>query len=124
MMGVLALSEQNERKQSILFREALASSSIGWEIALPIGGGALLGQVVDRALDTAIVFTVLFLMLGVFSGGYNLYRHVQRINSQITVSKGKPISDEEWEAWDEEWEEEDEEDDWDEFVSDDEEEEA
>lgn len=119
------MTNHDPHRQSRLFREALASSSIGWEIALPIGGGALLGQLIDRALDTTIVFTVLFLMLGVFSGGYNLFRHVQRINAQKTINKGKPISDEEWEAWNEDWEEDvEEEDDWDAFVSGDEEENA
>lgn len=115
------MSQKEPNHHSSLLREALASSSIGWEIALPIAGGVLLGQIIDRAVGTTIVFTVLLLLLGVFSGGYNLFRHVQRINAQKTVSKGRPISDEEWEAWDEEWEE----DDWDaEFEDDDEEEEA
>lgn len=124
MMGVLAMNEQSNKNQTVLLREALASSSIGWEIALPIGGGALLGQIIDRALGMTIVFTILFLMLGVFSGGYNLFRHVQRINAKQTVSKGKPISDEEWEAWDEEWEEDEEDADWEAFVSGDEEDEV
>ncbi len=113
------MANQEPNHQSQLFREALASSSIGWEIALPIGGGALLGQLIDQALNTRIVFTILLLMVGVFSGGYNLFRHVQRINAKQTVTKGRPISDEEWEAWDEEWEQ----DDWDAAFEEEEEEE-
>lgn len=106
-MEVMIVSKHNDNQQSILFREALASSSIGWEIALPIGGGALLGQLIDQVVGTTIVFTVLLLLLGVFSGFYNLLRHVQRISSQKTTTKGRAISDEEWEAWDDEWEEDD-----------------
>jgi ATP synthase protein I len=107
-MEVMIVNNQNHNhnQQSSLFREALASSSIGWEIALPIGGGVLLGQVIDKMVGTTIVFTILFLLLGVFSGFYNLVRHVQRINAQKTITKGRPISDEEWDAWDEEWEDE------------------
>lgn len=106
------MSNQQHDPHSNLFREALASSSIGWEIALPIAGGALLGQLVDRALSTTVIFTLVFLFLGVASGAYNLIRHVQRISAQKTAAKGRPISEEEWEAWDEVWEEDEWEDDF------------
>ena len=117
-MEGLVLNNQHHDPHSNLLREALASSSIGWEIALPIAGGALFGQLMDRALNTTVIFTLVFLFLGVASGAYNLFRHVQRISAQRTATKGHPISDEEWEAWDEEWQEEE----WDEDFFEDEEE--
>ena len=110
-MVACPMNNDHQKQQSTLFREALASSSIGWEIALPIIGGAFLGQVIDRALNTTILFTILLLLLGVASGTYNLFRHVQRINARKTVTKGRQISDEEWEAWDEQWKQDDWEDD-------------
>jgi hypothetical protein len=97
-----------------LWREALSSSSIGWEISLPIVGGALLGQVIDRLSGTSYVFTISLLFFGAFSGFYNLVRAVQRMHDTNTAVKGRPISDEEWEAWDKEWE-----DDWDAFFEED-----
>lgn len=103
------MSNDHKKQHSTLFREALASSSIGWEISLPIIGGALIGQVIDRALNTTILFTILLLLFGAASGIYNLMRHVQRINANKTVTKARQISDEEWDAWDEEWNQ----DDWD-----------
>ncbi len=106
-MEVIALNSNHDNQHTNLLREALASSSIGWEIALPIGGGVLLGQVIDRATGTDFVFTILGLFFGVFSGFYNLTRHVQRINANKTVTRGKPISDEEWDSWDDDWEEDD-----------------
>jgi hypothetical protein len=97
-----------------LWREALSSSSIGWEISLPIVGGALLGQVIDRLSGTSYVFTISLLFFGALSGFYNLVRAVQRMHDTRTTVKGRPISDEEWEAWDKEWE-----DDWDDFFEED-----
>ncbi|HET59229.1 MAG TPA: AtpZ/AtpI family protein [Chloroflexi bacterium] len=98
-----------------LWREALSSSSIGWEISLPIVGGAFLGQVIDRLSGNSYVFTITFLFVGVFSGFYNLVRAVQRMHDTRTTVKGRPISDEEWEAWDKEWDDE-----WDDFFVEDE----
>lgn len=103
------MSYKPNKQQANLLRDALASSSIGWEIAIPIGGGVLLGQLIDQTFGIDFVFTIIGLFLGVVSGFYNLTRHVQRINANKTVTKGKPISDEEWDLWDDEWQE----DDWD-----------
>ena len=105
MMVISVNTNHNPDRHQSLLREALASSSIGWEIGLPIVGGALLGQVLDQWIGTKFIFTLFLLFFGVLSGAYNLIRAVQRINAQKTTTRGKPISDEEWDAWDEEWQE-------------------
>ena len=63
-----------------VWREALASTSLGWELALPIFGGVLLGHFVDRWLGTGYVFTLGLLALGIISGYYNLLTFVQRLD--------------------------------------------
>jgi F0F1-type ATP synthase assembly protein I len=63
-----------------VWREALASTSLGWDLALPIFGGVLLGHLVDRWLGTGYVFTLGLLVLGIIAGYYNLLTFVQRLD--------------------------------------------
>ena len=49
--------------------------TLGWLIALPIVGGALLGHLLDQSLGTGITFTLAFLALGIAVAGFTLWRH-------------------------------------------------
>jgi len=72
-----------------LWREALRAMSLGWNLALPIFGGVLLGHFLDRWLGTGLNFTLGLLMLGVVVGYYNLARFIQRVDQrdrQITAA--------------------------------------
>ncbi|HDQ73317.1 MAG TPA: AtpZ/AtpI family protein [Chloroflexi bacterium] len=62
--------------------KALQAASLGWDLALPIVGGILLGHALDNWLNTSYIFTVGLLFLGVFGGYYNLSRSVKRIERQ------------------------------------------
>jgi hypothetical protein len=62
---------------SAAWREALRVTSLGWDLALPIFGGVLLGHLLDRRLDTGYVFTLGLMVLGVFTGFYNVMRSIQ-----------------------------------------------
>jgi predicted F0F1-ATPase subunit len=64
------------------WRDALAASSLGWELALPIFGGVLLGHLLDRRFDTGYVFTLGLLVLGIGTGFYNLVRSIQRLEAR------------------------------------------
>jgi F0F1-type ATP synthase assembly protein I len=66
-------------KWNAAWRQALATTSLGWDLALPIFGGALLGHFLDRWLETSYTFTLSLLALGVFTGFYNVMRSIQRI---------------------------------------------
>jgi len=72
--------EGNQEKE-ILF-EALGAASLGWDLALPIFAGVLLGHVLDRWLGSGYVFTVGLLLLGVLGGYYNVSRSVKRIEER------------------------------------------
>jgi F0F1-type ATP synthase assembly protein I len=63
-----------------LWREGLTAMTLGWDLALPIFGGTLLGYALDRWLETGHTFTMGLLMLGIMVGYYNVARFSQRIN--------------------------------------------
>ncbi len=56
--------------------DALRAMSLGWELAVPICGGVLLGHVMDRFLHTGSVATVGMLVFGVMVGFYNVGRRI------------------------------------------------
>jgi ATP synthase protein I len=65
-----------------LWREALTATTLGWELALPIFGGVLLGYYLDRWLGTGHIFTLGLMVFGVGAGFYNISRFSQRFESR------------------------------------------
>jgi len=65
-----------------LWREAVVAMSLGWDLAVPIFGGVLLGHLLDRWLGTGYVFTLGLLMLGIATGYYNVARFIQRMETR------------------------------------------
>ena len=63
-----------------LWREALVALSLGWELALPIFAGVLIGHFLDRWLGTGLDFTLGLLVLGIGLGYYSLARFIQRVD--------------------------------------------
>lgn len=72
---------------SQLWRDSLVAISAGWDLALPIFGGVLLGYYLDRWLDTGHVFTLGLLVLGVGIGYYNLARLIRRLEQRDAEQK-------------------------------------
>lgn len=70
----------DEHLWGYLWREALLAMSLGWNLALPIFGGVLLGHFLDDRLGTGLNFTLGLLMLGVGLGYYNLARFIRRLD--------------------------------------------
>jgi predicted F0F1-ATPase subunit len=68
--------EKKEDKKLFSIK-GIALTSLGWEIAIPIFGGVLLGYNLDRVLTTTYEFTISFLFLGIFIGYYNIYKHIE-----------------------------------------------
>ena len=71
-----------EKLLPALVREGLGVLSIGWDLALPIVGGVLLGHFLDQWLGTGYTFTLGLLVLGVMIGYFNLSRLIHRLNKQ------------------------------------------
>jgi len=54
----------------------LRASSIGWELAVPIIGGPVIGYFIDKRFESGVTFTLILLGLGLFIGIYNLIRFI------------------------------------------------
>jgi ATP synthase protein I len=65
-----------------IWREALRATSAGWDLALPIFAGVLIGYLLDRLLNTRYIFTLGFLVLGIATGYYNLLRSIRRLHER------------------------------------------
>jgi F0F1-type ATP synthase assembly protein I len=52
-------------------------TSLGWDLALPIFGGLLLGYYIDRVSATGYRYTLILLGLGVVTGYVNLFRVIE-----------------------------------------------
>ena len=61
-----------------LYREALIAMSLGWDLAVPIFGGALGGYFLDRWLNTGHIFTMGLIFFGIAVSYYNLVRFIRR----------------------------------------------
>jgi len=73
-----------------LWRDALRAASLGWDLALPMFGGVLLGHVLDRWLGTGYVWTLGLLVLGIGTGFYNVLRYAKRLDAR----RARPASEE------------------------------
>jgi len=65
-----------------LLREGLGVLSIGWDLAIPIVGGAVLGHFLDTWLGISYTFTLGLLVLGVMIAYFNLSRLIHRLNKE------------------------------------------
>ena len=62
--------------------EALPAMSLGWELAIPIFLGVLLGYHADRWLGTKPYLTLGLLLLGAATGVYNVIRFALRLEAR------------------------------------------
>jgi F0F1-type ATP synthase assembly protein I len=79
-----------------LWRETLAALSLGWDLALPIFAGVLIGYFLDQWLGTGHIFTLGLLVLGIGIGYYNIARFIRRLNQRDRQQAGtaQPKNDE------------------------------
>jgi len=82
LVGEISKLEQLEREAKTrrgrnLWVQVSRVGTLGWLIALPIVGGALLGHLLDRRLGTGLTFTLAMLLLGLVIAGFTLWRHGQ-----------------------------------------------
>ena len=65
-----------------LGQETARASTLGWDLALPIFIGVLLGYYLDRQLGTKYTFTIGLLMVGIGAGFYNIWSFASRIDAR------------------------------------------
>ncbi len=71
-----------------LAREGMRAMALGWELAVPIFGGVLLGHYLDQQFETGYTFTLGLLVAGIFVGLHNIWRFGQRFAEKHTQKKG------------------------------------
>lgn len=64
-----------KRKHALTARD-LKASSIGWELALPIVVGPVIGYFIDRRSQTGVTYTLIFLGIGLIAGLSSLIRFI------------------------------------------------
>ncbi len=75
-MATMPESKRKIEDQSKLTGQDLRASSIGWEIAVPIVGGPVLGHFLEKRLNTGVNLALIFLIFGIMAGGYFLLRYI------------------------------------------------
>jgi F0F1-type ATP synthase assembly protein I len=70
------------RDNGKIWREALRATSLGWDLALPIFAGVLIGYLLDGTLGTNYLFTLGLLLIGIGTGFYNVIRSIQRVEQE------------------------------------------
>ncbi len=77
--------KQSTLKHSIA--KDISLTTLGFEIALPIFGGVLIGYRLDRLSSLNYTYTLIFLIIGIVMGYYNLYKLIQLEIYRLKVSK-------------------------------------
>jgi len=70
------MSSESKPKSKRWIRD-LNLTGIGWELALPIFGGVILGYQLDRYFNSQYLLTLLLLGLGIAIGYYSLYKYIE-----------------------------------------------
>jgi ATP synthase protein I len=67
-----------ERGQRTFWRSLSLIGAVGWSIAVPSVGGALLGHYLDRRWGTGVRFALLLMTVGVLAGSMAAWRIIGR----------------------------------------------
>jgi predicted F0F1-ATPase subunit len=66
--------EQNQKRTWV---KNINHTTLGWELALPIFGGAFLGYLMDKHFNSHYIFTLSFIVFGIIAGYYSIYRIIE-----------------------------------------------
>jgi F0F1-type ATP synthase assembly protein I len=67
-----------EEDKNRLFEGISLASDLGFAIAIPIAGGAILGSILDQKLNTQPKITLSLIFFGIFISFYNIYKIVRK----------------------------------------------
>jgi len=85
MASAISQAEQLDREVEAhrgrnMWVQVARVGTLGWVLALPIVGGALLGHFIDHRLGTGLTFTLALLLLGLATAGYALWRQTSELS--------------------------------------------
>ena len=71
-----------KKKRDQIWRTALSAINLGWEMALPIFLGVLLGNYLDKLTDSRYNLTISMLVFGIFISFYNYARLIKKLEEE------------------------------------------
>ncbi len=71
------MSNREKIKKKSNWHHDIPLTSLGWQLAIPIVGGAFLGYQLDQSFPNQFAFTLIFTVLGIFVGYYNIYKIIE-----------------------------------------------
>jgi ATP synthase protein I len=72
-------AERADRARHMTFWQGMGLvGSVGWMVAVPTVGGALLGRWLDRHFGSGVFWTLSLLVVGVTLGGISTWRQINR----------------------------------------------
>ncbi len=74
------MTGNNRKKVDYIWKTALSAINLGWEMALPIFLGVLLGNHLDKLTDSRFNLTISLLVGGIFISYYNLLRYIKKFD--------------------------------------------
>lgn len=78
IIKIMAHNNHNNKDQ--IWKKALSAINLGWEMALPIFLGVLLGYHLDKLTNSRFNFTISLLVLGIFISNHNLIKYIKNID--------------------------------------------
>jgi len=90
------MSMEQQSKKTKKYSISLSLTTLGWELALPIFGGVLLGYQIDsKTAGSGYNYTFSLLILGIFIGYYNLYKyiHIEMLRTKLKNRNSNNRSD-------------------------------
>lgn len=74
------MAHNNHNNKDQIWNKALSAINLGWEMALPIFLGVLLGYHLDKLTNSRFNFTISLLVLGIFISNHNLIKYIKNID--------------------------------------------
>ena len=71
------METNTEKRKNNTNMKGIGLTTLGWEIAVPIFGGILIGYQLDRYFGMNYIFTISLLVLGIIIGYYNIYKRIE-----------------------------------------------
>lgn len=76
------MTKNDKKKNDRIWRIALSAISLGWEMALPIFLGVLLGYYLDKLTDFRFNLTISLMFFGIFISFYNYSRIIKKLDQK------------------------------------------
>lgn len=76
------MDKKGKKRNERLWRTALSAINLGWEMALPIFLGVLLGNYLDEITESRYNLTISLLLFGIFIGFYNFSRVIRKLDKK------------------------------------------